>query len=103
MKYTLGRVLLFALAALALLPFRMNLLLTLMIALVASMVLSYFLLRRWRNEFAEQIADGARKRREQKEQLRAALAGEDAPPTPPPGEDKQPSPPPDTPSAGREA
>src|SRR5919197_2618459 len=78
-KYTLGRVGLFVLVAVVLLPFKLNIFLTLLIALLVSMVLSYFLLRRWRNELAEQIAGASAKRRQQKEQLRAALAGEDEP------------------------
>lgn len=82
MKYTLGRLGLFVLVALVLLPFRLNLFVTLMIALLVSMGLSYVLLRRWREEFAEQLASGRGRRREQKEQLRAALAGEDEPPKP---------------------
>ncbi|MGH3731694.1 MAG: DUF4229 domain-containing protein, partial [Micromonosporaceae bacterium] len=49
-KYTLGRVGLFALVAVVLLPLRLNLFLTLMIALLVSMVLSYVLLRKWREE-----------------------------------------------------
>ncbi|MQA26678.1 MAG: DUF4229 domain-containing protein [Micromonosporaceae bacterium] len=81
-KYTLGRIGLFALVAVALLPFRLDLFLTLMIALLVSMALSYFLLRTWREEFAAQIAEAARKRKEQKEKLRAALAGEDETPEP---------------------
>ncbi len=86
MKYTLGRVGLFALVAVVLLPLRLNLFLTLMIALLVSMVLSYVLLRKWREEFAVQIADGARKRHERKEQLRAALAGEEFEAKPAPDE-----------------
>ncbi|MGH3737152.1 MAG: DUF4229 domain-containing protein [Micromonosporaceae bacterium] len=81
-KYTLGRLVLFALVAVGLLPVGLDLLVTLMVALVVSMALSYVLLRRWREEFAEQIAQGARRRREQKDQLRAALAGEDEDPGP---------------------
>lgn len=76
-KYTLGRIGLFALVAVALLPFQLSVFLTLMIALLVSMALSYVLLRTWREEFAAEIAEAARKRRDQKEKLRAALAGED--------------------------
>ncbi|HEX2416568.1 MAG TPA: DUF4229 domain-containing protein [Micromonosporaceae bacterium] len=78
-KYTLGRIGLLVLAVLVLLPLRLNIFLTLMIALLASMLLSYFLLRRWRDELATEIIRARRQRQEQKEQLRAALAGEDEP------------------------
>jgi hypothetical protein len=77
LKYTLGRIGLLVLAVLVLLPLRLNIFLTLMIALLASMLLSYFLLRRWREEFAAEIVQARRQRRDQKERLRAALAGED--------------------------
>jgi membrane protein DedA with SNARE-associated domain len=79
-KYTLGRVGLLLLAVLALLPFRLNIFLTLMIALLVSMLASYFLLRRWRDELVAEVASARQKRAEQKERLRAALAGEDEPP-----------------------
>jgi hypothetical protein len=78
-KYTLGRVGLLVLAVLVLLPLRLNIFLTLMIALLGSMLLSYFLLRRWRDELAVEITEARRQRAEQKERLRAALAGEDEP------------------------
>lgn len=77
MKYTLGRLALFALAAAALLPFGLDLLVTLMIALLVSMVLSYVLLRTWREELAVQIEESRQRRREEKDKLRRALAGED--------------------------
>jgi membrane protein DedA with SNARE-associated domain len=79
-KYTLGRVGLLVLAVLALLPFRLNIFLTLMIALLVSMLASYFLLRRWRDELVAEIAEARQKRAAEKERLRAALAGEDEPP-----------------------
>jgi hypothetical protein len=83
LKYALGRVGIFvvcAVPALTLLPRDMNLFLKLMIALVVSAVLSFALLRRWRDEVAEQMSAGSRRRTEQKERLRSALAGEDDPP-----------------------
>jgi type II secretory pathway component PulJ len=55
----------------------MNLFLKLMIALILSAVLSFALLRRWRDEVAEQLSASSRRRVEQKEKLRTALAGED--------------------------
>jgi hypothetical protein len=82
LKYTLGRIGLFVLCAvpaLLLFPESMNSLLKLMIALVVSAALSFFLLRGWRDEVAEQLRGSARLRGEQKERLRSALAGDDAP------------------------
>jgi hypothetical protein len=79
-KYTLGRLGLLAAAAVVLfaIPIQLHPLLRLMIAVLLSAVLSYFLLRRWRDEVADQIAGAARRRAEAREQLRAALAGEDS-------------------------
>jgi membrane protein implicated in regulation of membrane protease activity len=82
LKYALGRVGLFvavAVPAVLLLPRDMNFLLKLMIALVLSAVLSFFLLRRWRQEIAERMSENARRRMAEKERLRSALAGEDHP------------------------
>ncbi len=76
-KYTLGRVGLFAAIVLALLPFKLELFVTMMIALLVSMPLSYFLLRRWRDQMAERIDESRQQHRNQKEQLRAALSGDD--------------------------
>jgi hypothetical protein len=39
--------------------------------------LSYFLLSRWRNEMAEQLASVAQRRQAEKARLRAALAGDE--------------------------
>jgi len=77
-KYTLARVGLFVVATLLLLPLHLNFLLTLMIAVVISAVASLVLLRRWRNELAESLVEVNSRRRAEKEQLRAALAGDDA-------------------------
>jgi uncharacterized protein with GYD domain len=49
-----------------------------MIAVLISAVLSYVLLRRWRDEVAVQISAAAQRRAANKEELRAALAGTDA-------------------------
>ena len=49
-----------------------------MIALIASAGFSYFLLAKWRNEMAEQLGAVAQRRRDEKERLRAALAGDEA-------------------------
>ena len=82
LKYFLGRVGLFVVVSVPvvlLLPRSVNMLLKLMIALVVSAALSYFLLRRWRDEVAERMSANARRRQEEKDRLRSALAGEDEP------------------------
>lgn len=76
-KYTLGRIALFVVVVLVLLPIKMDMLVRLMIALVVSMVASWFLLARWRNEMAGTIERSMAKRNVEKEKLRAALAGDD--------------------------
>jgi hypothetical protein len=76
-KYTLGRVGLFLAFALVLWPLEMNVLVKLMIAVLASAGVAYFLLRGWRDQMAEQIAAASARRRAERERLRAALAGED--------------------------
>ena len=84
-KYTFGRLVLFlvcAFLAFGLLPRDLNDFLKLMVALVASLPLSYVVLRKWREELAEQYLTGRARRVEEKERLRAALAGEDEPAEP---------------------
>jgi len=76
-KYALARVGIFVVVVALMWPVGLDPLLTLMIALLVSMGASYFLLKRWRDETSDAIARGAEKRREEKERLRAALAGED--------------------------
>ena len=78
-KYTLARIGVFlAAAAVALfLPIELNFYVRLGIALVASFLLSFFLLRDMRDRAAEQLAEAAKKRAERKERLRSALAGDD--------------------------
>jgi hypothetical protein len=76
-KYTLGRVGLFLAFALVLWPLEMNVLVKLMIAVLASAGVAYFLLRGWRDQMAEQLAAASARRRAERERLRAALAGED--------------------------
>lgn len=96
-KYTLGRIGLFVVVLLALWPVQLNIYVKLMLALVFSAALSFFLLRGWRNEMAQQMADSARRRQTERERLRAALSGEDeARPEPPPG-DRPATPPGDQP------
>lgn len=78
LKYTLGRIGLFLAVLAALWPVPMNLLLKLMIAVLASAGLAYFLLRTWRNEMAAGLAAAAQRRQRDRDKLRAALAGEGA-------------------------
>ncbi|SCG62795.1 DUF4229 domain-containing protein [Micromonospora coxensis] len=80
-KYTLGRIGLFVVVLLALLPVDMNIFLKLMVALAFSAAASFFLLRGWRDEMAEEMAAAAERRRAEKERLRSALAGDDQPST----------------------
>ncbi|GAA0914637.1 hypothetical protein Vau01_091890 [Virgisporangium aurantiacum] len=79
MKYTIARLGLFIVAAAVLLvvPIELNPFLKLGIALIASAILSFFLLRKLRDDVANQLADGARQRADRKEKLRSALAGDD--------------------------
>jgi hypothetical protein len=77
-KYTLARIVLFAVCiGLVSLPADMNLFLKLIVALIVSSAASFFLLRQWRDEVAERLSTGSRRRLDEKERLRAALAGED--------------------------
>jgi hypothetical protein len=76
-KYTLGRIGLFGAIVLILWPVQMDIFLKLIIALAFSAALSFFLLRRWRDEMAEQLATSSVRRKAEKDRLRAALAGED--------------------------
>ena len=76
-KYTLARLGLFAVVLLALLPVPfLDLLVKLMIAVLVSAVASWFLLRRMRDQVADRIEQSMDRRREQREKLRSALAGE---------------------------
>ncbi|MGI5211473.1 DUF4229 domain-containing protein [Plantactinospora sp. CA-290183] len=76
-KYTLGRIGLFVVVALALWPVDANIFLKLMLAVAFSAALAFFLLRGWRDEMAQQLAGAAERRRTEKQRLRSALAGED--------------------------
>ncbi|MEV4717001.1 DUF4229 domain-containing protein [Micromonospora noduli] len=89
LKYTLGRIGLFVAVLAGLWLVDMNVFLKLMLALVFSAALSFFLLRGWRDEMAGEIAEAAERRRTEKERLRSALAGEDQTPTPNPNPDPQ--------------
>jgi hypothetical protein len=76
-KYTLARVGLFVVIALVLTPLHLDLLLQLMIALVVTAVVAYFVLRKWRDEMAQNINKSMEARRAEKERLRSALAGDE--------------------------
>ncbi|SCG59790.1 DUF4229 domain-containing protein [Micromonospora humi] len=76
-KYTLGRVGLFVGVLAALWFVEMNMFLRLMLALVASAALSFFLLKGWRDEMAGEMAEASERRRAEKDRLRSALAGDD--------------------------
>jgi hypothetical protein len=76
-KYTLGRLGLFAVVFALLLPVPLNFLVRAMIALIASAGFSYFLLAKWRNEMAQALGSAQRRRQAEKNRLRAALAGDE--------------------------
>ena len=77
LKYTLGRVGLFVVCALVLLPVPLNLWVKLMVAMVASFALQFVVLRKWRLEMIGQVDGAMARHRQEKQQLRAALAGEE--------------------------
>ncbi len=92
LKYTLARILIFAVCVgLVSLPAGMDYLLKLLIALVVSSIASYFLLRQWRGELAEHLSDASRRRSEEKERLRSALAGDDERPSTPSSNEERPA------------
>ncbi|MGK5522730.1 DUF4229 domain-containing protein [Micromonospora sp. URMC 107] len=82
-KYTLGRIGLFVAVLAALWLIELNIFIKLMVALAFSAALSFFLLKGWRDEMAEEMAAAAERRRAEKERLRSALAGEDQDPEAP--------------------
>jgi hypothetical protein len=79
MKYTLARVLLFVVVAAVLIaiPVHINPLIKLMTAVIVSALLALFLLRRMRDDVANQLAGAASRRAEEKARLRAALEGDE--------------------------
>jgi hypothetical protein len=79
LKYTFARLGLFlaASAVMLVLPIELNLFIRLGIALIASAILSFFFLRKLRDDVAEFLASAASRRAERKERLRSALAGDD--------------------------
>ena len=77
-KYALGRLGLFLVVFAVLIPTTpLNILVTAMVALIAASGLSLILLRRWRDEAAEQFGEIAARRAAEKSRLRSALAGDD--------------------------
>ncbi|MEV1288255.1 DUF4229 domain-containing protein [Micromonospora sp. NPDC049679] len=78
-KYTLGRIGLFAVVVLALWPVDLNIFIKLMLAVAFSAALAFFLLRGVRDQMAQQMAEAAERRKAEKERLRSALAGDDQP------------------------
>jgi uncharacterized protein (DUF983 family) len=84
LAYTLARIGLFVVVAalMLVLPFPISTLLKLMIAVLVSALLSFFLLRRLREGVALQLAARAEQRAAEKAKLRAALAGDEEPPAP---------------------
>ena len=76
-KYTLGRIGLFLASLVVLLPTPLNFLVKVMVAFVASAALSFLLLRKWRDEMAEQLGTMAARRSAEKDRLRSALAGDE--------------------------
>ena len=60
-----------------LVPVQMNTLLKLMIAVLVSAVLGWFLLSKMRDDVAGQVERAVERRKDQKEKLRSALAGDD--------------------------
>lgn len=74
-KYFLARLALFAAVA-APLSFFINVLLALAAGLLASMLLSVFLLKGMRTEMIDHIDASVKRRREEKERLRAELRGD---------------------------
>jgi hypothetical protein len=78
-KYTLARLGLFVVVFAALIPVPMDIFLKLILALAFSAAVSFFFLRGWRDQMAQQLADKVDKRRTEKAKLRTALAGDEEP------------------------
>jgi Protein of unknown function (DUF4229) len=79
-KYTLGRIGVFVVILALLYPVPMNILLKLILAIFLSAAVSYFVLARWRDELTARMEGSLRRRRAEKDRLRAALAGEEETP-----------------------
>jgi hypothetical protein len=78
LKYTLGRLGLFLVVVVLLLPVPIDLMFKLMIAVVASFGLQFVVLRRWREQMVNHVDRSVAQRRAARERLRRALAGEEA-------------------------
>jgi hypothetical protein len=78
-KYTLARIGLFVVVFAALIPVPIDIFLKLILALAFSAAVSFFFLRGWRDQMAQQLADAVDKRRTEKAKLRTALAGDEEP------------------------
>lgn len=76
-KYSYGRLGLFLLCFVLLLPTPLNILVKAMVALLVSAVLALFVLRRWRDQMGDQLSSASARRTAEKERLRAALAGDE--------------------------
>lgn len=76
LKYTLARLGLLVGVLVLLLPWKMDLLLKLLIAVAVSAILSYFLLRGLREQYAASLQQTFDRRKAEKEKLRSTLAGE---------------------------
>lgn len=84
LKYTLARLGLLAAVFLILVPIPvpgMSLLVKALLALLITMPLSWFMLRRLRDNASVALAEGAKRRRARRAELRSALAGDDDGPT----------------------
>ena len=77
LKYTLGRLGLFLLVVLLLMPVPIDIMLKFMIAVGASFVLQFVLLRRWRVQMVSHVDRSVVQRRAAREVLRRALAGDE--------------------------
>jgi hypothetical protein len=76
LKYTLARLGLLVAAFLILLPVPINFVLKLFIAIVVSAILSFFLLRGLRDQYALSLQNTFERRKAEKAKLRSALAGD---------------------------
>jgi hypothetical protein len=76
-KYSYGRLGLFLLCFLVLLPTPLNILVKAMVALLVSAVLALFVLRKWRDQMGDQLSTASSRRAAEKARLRAALAGDE--------------------------
>jgi hypothetical protein len=90
LQYFLGRLGIFVACVIPALVFfpGVNPLLKLLVAFAVSAALSFFLLRQWRDELAEQMSANAWRRIHERERLRSALAGDDESPIRPVDEDE---------------